>query len=48
VSGWHPSPQNFHEHDDHHRFFNEPFVVKGAEAARACAAVIAAVASLRA
>jgi 6,7-dimethyl-8-ribityllumazine synthase len=28
------TPQNFHEHDEHH------FVVKGAEAAAACAATI--------
>lgn len=35
------TPQRFHEHDEHRRFFREHFRVKGAEAARACAATIA-------
>jgi 6,7-dimethyl-8-ribityllumazine synthase len=30
------TPQVFHEHGEHHRFFHEHFKVKGAEAARAC------------
>lgn len=30
------TPQAFHEHDEHRRFFREHFVVKGAEAASAC------------
>lgn len=30
------TPQNFHEHDAHRDFFMQHFVVKGAEAARAC------------
>ena len=30
------TPQRFHEHDDHRRFFLEHFVIKGAEAAAAC------------
>jgi 6,7-dimethyl-8-ribityllumazine synthase len=30
------TPKNFHEHDEHRRFFAEHFVVKGGEAARAC------------
>ena len=30
------TPKNFHEHDEHRRFFAEHFVMKGAEAARAC------------
>ncbi len=34
------TPQNFHEHDEHKTFFFEHFKVKGAEAARACAATI--------
>ena len=34
------TPQHFHEHDDHRRFFHEHFVVKGTEAARACSATI--------
>ena len=34
------TPQRFHEHDEHQRFFREHFVVKGAEAAAACAQTI--------
>ena len=34
------TPQNFHEHDEHKKFFHDHFVVKGAEAAAACAATI--------
>lgn len=30
------TPQHFHEHDEHRRFFSEHFVVKGAEVANAC------------
>ena len=30
------TPQNFHEHDPHQKFFHEHFKVKGAEAAVAC------------
>jgi 6,7-dimethyl-8-ribityllumazine synthase len=30
------TPQQFHEHDDHQRFFSEHLSVKGEEAARAC------------
>ena len=30
------TPQSFHEHGDHHRFFFEHFKVKGREAAEAC------------
>lgn len=35
------TPQRFHEHDDHRRFFLEHFVIKGAEAAAACLKTIA-------
>lgn len=35
------TPQNFHEHDAHHRFFSEHFVVKGAEVAQACLRTVA-------
>jgi 6,7-dimethyl-8-ribityllumazine synthase len=42
------TPQQFHEHDEHREFFRNHFVVKGAEAARACAATIAGVRLLRA
>jgi 6,7-dimethyl-8-ribityllumazine synthase len=34
------TPQRFHEHPEHRTFFLDHFVVKGAEAARACAATI--------
>ena len=34
------TPQRFHDHDEHRRFFLEHFVVKGAEAASACAKTI--------
>lgn len=30
------TPQNFHEHEEHNRFFFEHFKVKGREAAQAC------------
>ncbi len=30
------TPQQFHEHEDHERFFREHMVKKGAEVARAC------------
>ncbi|MDB5656249.1 MAG: ribH 2 [Tardiphaga sp.] len=35
------TPQHFHEHAEHSRFFQEHFVVKGAEAATTCALTIA-------
>jgi 6,7-dimethyl-8-ribityllumazine synthase len=41
------TPQQFHEHDDHRKFFSRHFVVKGEEAARACAAAIAGIRRLR-
>ena len=34
------TPQNFHEHDEHRKFFHDHFLVKGAEAAAACAATV--------
>jgi 6,7-dimethyl-8-ribityllumazine synthase len=40
------TPQNFHEHDEHKKFFYDHFVVKGAEAAVACAATINNIARL--
>ena len=36
------TPLNFHESDEHQRFFGDHFIVKGAEAARACVATLAA------
>jgi 6,7-dimethyl-8-ribityllumazine synthase len=41
------TPQHFHEHAEHVRFFREHFVVKGTEAATACAATIANIAATR-
>jgi 6,7-dimethyl-8-ribityllumazine synthase len=35
------TPRDFHEHEDHHRFFREHFVKKGVEVARACLSTIA-------
>lgn len=34
------TPQHFHEHDEHRTFFRHHFVIKGNEAALACAATI--------
>jgi 6,7-dimethyl-8-ribityllumazine synthase len=41
------TPQRFHEHDDHRRFFHEHFVIKGSEAAVACAKTIDNIRRLR-
>ena len=38
------TPLNFHDHDDHQRFFAEHFVVKGTQAAQACVQTVAALA----
>ena len=35
------TPHHFHANEEHQRFFHEHFIVKGAEAARACADTIA-------
>ncbi len=35
------TPRDFHEHDDHLRFFSEHFAKKGIEVARACLETIA-------
>ena len=40
------TPQAFHEHDEHRRFFAEHFDTKGREVARACVAVLASHARL--
>lgn len=40
------TPQHFHAHDEHQKFFREHFRVKGREAAAACAATIAALGKL--
>jgi 6,7-dimethyl-8-ribityllumazine synthase len=36
------TPHHFHEHDEHHGFFHEHFVVKGREVAKACAETVEA------
>ncbi len=41
------TPRDFHEHDDHHRFFSEHFVKKGVEVARACLATVAGLRAAR-
>ena len=40
------TPRDFHDHDEHRRFFTEHFVHKGTEVARACLATIEALAGL--
>jgi 6,7-dimethyl-8-ribityllumazine synthase len=40
------TPQRFHEHDAHRRFFSDHMVVKGNEVALACLSTLAARASL--
>ncbi len=42
------TPKNFHEHDEHRRYFGEHFVVKGREAAQACLATVQGLARLAA
>jgi 6,7-dimethyl-8-ribityllumazine synthase len=42
------TPQHFHEHEEHRRFFREHFVVKGEEAASACLRTLATLARLSA
>jgi 6,7-dimethyl-8-ribityllumazine synthase len=41
------TPQHFHEHEDHRRFFHEHFKVKGREAAQACAQTLANIERVR-
>jgi 6,7-dimethyl-8-ribityllumazine synthase len=35
------TPRDFHEHEEHQRFFAEHFVKKGTEVAQACLAIMA-------
>jgi 6,7-dimethyl-8-ribityllumazine synthase len=42
------TPQRFHEHEQHRDFFLDHFVIKGEEAAQACAATIRSLEKLRA
>jgi 6,7-dimethyl-8-ribityllumazine synthase len=41
------TPQRFHEHDDHRRFFSAHFLVKGKEAAEACLGTVASLRQIR-
>jgi 6,7-dimethyl-8-ribityllumazine synthase len=41
------TPQHFHEHDEHRMFFQHHFVVKGNEAALACATTINSIRKVR-
>ena len=41
------TPKNFHEHEEHRRYFFEHFAVKGREAANATAKTIASLSQLR-
>jgi 6,7-dimethyl-8-ribityllumazine synthase len=42
------TPHHFHDHETHQTFFREHFLVKGAEAARACAETLGSLARLAA
>jgi 6,7-dimethyl-8-ribityllumazine synthase len=42
------TPHHFHEHEPHQRFFQEHFLLKGAEAAQACARTLTSLARLAA
>lgn len=41
------TPHHFHAGEEHHQFFSNHFVVKGAEAAHACAATVGKLRALR-
>jgi 6,7-dimethyl-8-ribityllumazine synthase len=41
------TPQHFHEHEEHRRFFTDHFLVKGKEAANACLNAVAGLAALK-
>jgi 6,7-dimethyl-8-ribityllumazine synthase len=42
------TPHHFHAHEEHHEFFHRHFLVKGAEAARACASTMEKLRALQA
>ncbi|OWJ69141.1 6,7-dimethyl-8-ribityllumazine synthase [Inquilinus limosus] len=42
------TPQRFHEHDEHRRFFHDHFRVKGREAAEACTRTLETISRLKA
>ena len=41
------TPHRFHEHQEHQTFFRKHFIVKGAEAAQACAATVRGLKKIR-
>jgi 6,7-dimethyl-8-ribityllumazine synthase len=41
------TPQRFHEHEEHRKFFSDHFSIKGEEAAHACVGAISGVEKLR-
>ena len=41
------TPHHFHEHDEHKRYFQQHFVLKGAEVAQACVRTLEGLARLR-
>jgi 6,7-dimethyl-8-ribityllumazine synthase len=41
------TPQHFHEHEQHRKFFFDHFVVKGREAAHACSRTLASLGAIR-
>jgi 6,7-dimethyl-8-ribityllumazine synthase len=41
------TPQQFHEHETHRAFFRDHFIIKGEEAALACAATLVATRRLK-
>jgi 6,7-dimethyl-8-ribityllumazine synthase len=42
------TPQHFHEHEEHRRFFTEHFLTKGKEVAQACLNTVASLAKVEA
>jgi 6,7-dimethyl-8-ribityllumazine synthase len=41
------TPQSFHDHAEHRKFFHEHFLIKGVEAAAACAATVSNIERLK-
>jgi 6,7-dimethyl-8-ribityllumazine synthase len=41
------TPHHFHSNEEHHQFFHQHFLVKGAEAANACASTVEKVRAIR-
>ena len=40
------TPRDFHEHEEHRKFFSEHFIKKGTEAAQACVETLASLSKL--